>query len=102
MLRFAADLLNQINDTCRPVIITQHGEPRAVFQNPESYENMRNSTGILKVLSQGEADIKNGEIKSQEEVFKNADFAINKDQSAPSSAGQKILYASMAGHSPVL
>ena len=65
----AADLLNQINDTHRPVIITQNGEPRAVLQDPESYENMRNAIGILKVLSQGESDIKNGKIKSQAEVF---------------------------------
>ena len=64
-----ADLLNQINDTRRPVIITQNGEPRAVLQDPESYENMRNAIGILKVLSQGESDIKNGKTKSQEEVF---------------------------------
>ena len=65
----AADLLNQINDTHRPVIITQNGEPRAVLQDTESYENMRNAIGILKILSQGESDIKNGEVKSQEEVF---------------------------------
>ncbi len=44
----AADLLNQINLTHRPVIITQNGEPRAVLQDPESYENMRNAIGILK------------------------------------------------------
>lgn len=65
----AADLLNQINETRRPVIITQNGEPRAVLQDPESYENMRNAIGILKALSQGESDIKNGKIKSQEDLF---------------------------------
>lgn len=65
----AADLLNQINNTHRPVIITQNGEPRAVLQDPKSYENMRNAIGILKALSQGESDIKMGESKSQEEVF---------------------------------
>ena len=42
----AADLLNQINDTHRPVIITQNGEPRAVLQDPESYENMRNAIDV--------------------------------------------------------
>ena len=61
----AADLLNQINDTRRPVIITQNGEPRAVLQDPKSYEDMRNAIGILKALSQGEADIKNGRFKSK-------------------------------------
>jgi len=65
----AADLLNQINDTHRPVIITQNGEPRAVLQDPESYENMRNAIGILKALSQGESDLKNGKNKPQEEIF---------------------------------
>ncbi|MBW2737964.1 MAG: type II toxin-antitoxin system Phd/YefM family antitoxin [Deltaproteobacteria bacterium] len=65
----AADLLNQINDTHRPVIITQNGEPRAVLQDPESYENMRNAIGILKALSQGESDLKNGKNKLQKEIF---------------------------------
>jgi len=65
----AADLLNQINETHRPVIITQNGEPRAVLQDPESYENMRNAIGILKLLSQGEADIRTGRTKAQESVF---------------------------------
>lgn len=32
----AADMLQQINETHRPVIITQKGEPRAVLQDPES------------------------------------------------------------------
>ena len=67
----AADVLNQINETHHPVIITQNGEARAVLQDPESYENMRNAIGILKLLNQGEEDIKNGKVKSQEEVFTN-------------------------------
>lgn len=65
----AADLLNQINETHRPVIITQNGEPRAVLQDPKSYENMRNAIGILKLISQGESDIRNGRAKSQGDVF---------------------------------
>jgi prevent-host-death family protein len=67
----AADLLKQINETHRPVIITQNGEPRAVLQDPESYENMRNAIGLLKLISLGEEDIKDGKSKSQEEVFAN-------------------------------
>ncbi len=65
----AADLLKQINQTHRPVVITQNGEPKAVLQDPESYENMRNAIGILKLISQSEKDIKDGETKSQDEVF---------------------------------
>ena len=65
----AADLLKQINQTHRPVVITQNGEPKAILQDPESYQNMRNAIGILKLISQGERDIKDGKSKSQEEVF---------------------------------
>ena len=64
-----ADLLKQINQTHRPVVITQNGEPKAILQDPQSYENMRNAIGILKLISQGEKDIKDGKSKSQEEVF---------------------------------
>lgn len=72
----AADLLNQINKTHRPVIITQNGEPRAVLQDPKSYENMRNAIGILKLISQGEADIRNGKAKIQEDVFKDIEATL--------------------------
>ncbi|MFA6413482.1 MAG: type II toxin-antitoxin system Phd/YefM family antitoxin [Syntrophales bacterium] len=65
----AADLLNQINETHRPVIITQNGEPRAVLQDPVSYENMRNAIGMLKLISQGETDIRHGRTKPQEIMF---------------------------------
>ena len=73
----AADLLKQINETHRPVIITQNGEPRAVLQDPESYENMRNAIGLLKLISQGESDIRDGKVKSQEEVFKDMEIFLN-------------------------
>jgi prevent-host-death family protein len=71
-----ADLLKQINETHRPVIITQNGEPKAVLQDPKSYENMRNAIGILKLISQGEEEIKNGKSKSQEDVFKNIENVL--------------------------
>jgi prevent-host-death family protein len=72
----AADLLNQINETHRPVIITQNGEPRAVLQDPKSYENMRNAIGILKLVSQGEGDIRDGRVKSQKDVFKDIEVTL--------------------------
>ncbi len=65
----AADMLKQVNDTHRPIVITQNGEPKAVLQDPESYENMRNAIGLLKLISQGEEEIRKGKYKTQEEVF---------------------------------
>ncbi len=49
----AADILAQINETHRPVIITQNGEPRAVLQDPESYERIKSAIGLMKLLTHG-------------------------------------------------
>ncbi len=65
----AADLLEQINRTHRPVIITQNGEPRGVLQDPESYERMRRAIGVLKLLAQGEDDIRARRTVHQDRVF---------------------------------
>ncbi|VAW85889.1 Prevent host death protein, Phd antitoxin [hydrothermal vent metagenome] len=72
----AADMLRQVNDTHRPIIITQNGEPKAVLQDPESYENMRNAIGLLKLISQGEDEISNGKHKTQNEVFQDLERLI--------------------------
>lgn len=65
----ASDLLRQVNDTQRPVIITQNGEPRAVLQDAKSYEDMRYALGLLKLISQGEEDVRKGKSRTNDEVF---------------------------------
>lgn len=64
-----ADVLKQINETHRPMIITQNGEAKAVIQDPQSYENMKNAISMLKLLSFAEEDIKNGNLLDEDEVF---------------------------------
>ncbi|MCL6638467.1 MAG: type II toxin-antitoxin system Phd/YefM family antitoxin [Firmicutes bacterium] len=65
----AAEILAQVNETHRPVYITQNGEAKAVLLDPESYEKMKKALGLLKLLAQGERDIVNGKVLSQEEFF---------------------------------
>ena len=72
-------MLKQVNETHRPIVITQNGEPRAVLQDPESYENMRNAIGMLKLISQGEDDIRNGSTTSQNEVFSELEGLLDSD-----------------------
>jgi prevent-host-death family protein len=68
--RHSADLLNQVNETHRPVIITKNGEPRAVLQDADSYEAMRVALGLLKLLVQAEDDVLRGNTVPQTQVFK--------------------------------
>ncbi len=76
----AADILKQINDTHRPIVITQNGEPKGVLQDPESYDNMRKAIGLLKLISQGEEDIKQGNVKTQDRVFKDIEKMLAKKE----------------------
>jgi prevent-host-death family protein len=78
-----AELLKHVNETQRPVIITQNGEPRAVLQDPKSYENMRNAIGLLKLISQGEEEIRNGRVRSQEDVFRDLEILLKEKNHDP-------------------
>lgn len=75
----AADLLKQVNETQRPVIITQNGEPKAVLQDPQSFENMRNAIGILKLIALGEEDARAGNILLQDEMFARLEANLPKE-----------------------
>ncbi len=74
----AADVLKQINETHRPMIITQNGEAKAVIQDPKSYEDMKNAISILKLLSFAEEDIKNGNLHTEEDVFASVEELLKK------------------------
>jgi prevent-host-death family protein len=82
----AADLLAQVNESHRPVIITQNGEARAVLQDPESYENMRAAIGLLKLMVQGEEDVRNGLVIGQKEVFARLERKLKKGRKGVADA----------------
>mgnify|MGYP005991588217 CR=1 FL=1 len=64
-----ADVINNVNDTQRTVIITQNGEAKAVVQDIKSYENMQNSLNLLKLIVQSENDIEKNDVVEQDEMF---------------------------------
>lgn len=63
-----AHMLEQINETHRPVVITQNGEPRAVLQDPKSYERMMAAIYMMKIIAPGLEDIRQGRVVPHEEV----------------------------------
>jgi prevent-host-death family protein len=65
----AARLLDQINQERRPLIITQEGKPRAVMMDVDSYEELKNALGLLKLVAQGEEAIRAGRWTEQETMF---------------------------------
>lgn len=75
----AADMLKQVNDTRNPIIITQNGEAKAVLIDTDSYQEMINSLGLLKLFAQGEKDIEAGNTIEHEQLI----VSIRKDLNKP-------------------
>ena len=74
----AASILNQVNESQRPVFVTQNGEAKAVIMDAVSYQNLQNALGLLKLISQGEKDIADGKFTPQDEFFKSFEKKIKK------------------------
>lgn len=63
------EMLEQVNETRRPIIVTQDGKPRAVIQDPRSYEQTQDTLALLQRLLRSERDIAEGRVIPQDEVF---------------------------------
>ena len=66
----AAKLLRSVDKSRRPVVITQRGEPKGVLMDFTSYQELRQATLLLRLLAQGEADVRDGRTVPQGQVFK--------------------------------
>lgn len=74
----AAELLRSVDESRRPVVITQSGEPKGVLIDFESYQDLRQASLLLKLLAQGEADIRGGRLLPQDQVFKQLRSRLSK------------------------
>ena len=64
----ASELLTEINNTHQAVAITENGETKAVLQDLQSYEDMRNAISLLKLIAQSEEDVRMGRTITQQEL----------------------------------
>ncbi len=65
----AAELLDRIAEEREPIIITQNGEARAVLVDVHSYEEMRETLALLKILAIAEKEIGQGETVPLEDLL---------------------------------
>jgi prevent-host-death family protein len=64
-----AKLLDQVNEERAPLIITQDGVARGVLMDVESYDRLQQSLTLLKLVAQGEEDLRRGRSVPHEERF---------------------------------
>ena len=67
-----AELLRHVNESRNPIVITQDGEAKGVLLDAESFQEMKNALGILKLISQSENDIRRGNVVTHEDAVSSA------------------------------
>jgi hypothetical protein len=76
----------KISNESRP--ISHFGEPRGVLQGPGN-EEMREAVAILKLISQGEADIRDGRAQDQAGVFDELEAEFGEKEWLPPATFRK-------------
>lgn len=66
----AAEVLQELEEQRKPMIITQNGEAKAVIQDVGSYEETQETLALLKILALGRQQVERGEVTPVSEVVK--------------------------------
>jgi len=66
----AAEVLAELAEQRRPMVITQNGEARAVLQDVASYEETQETLALLKILALGNQQVEQGKVTPVAEVIR--------------------------------
>ena len=66
----AAEVLQELEEQRKPMIITQNGEAKAVIQDVGSYEETQETLALLKILALGRQQVERGEVTPVGQVVK--------------------------------
>ncbi|HEY5568341.1 MAG TPA: type II toxin-antitoxin system Phd/YefM family antitoxin [Gammaproteobacteria bacterium] len=67
-----AEALRGVTEERQTMVITQHGEAKAVLQDIASYEQTQESLALLKMLAQSSKSIREGRSKPVKRAFADA------------------------------
>ena len=66
----ASELIREVSDEHKTLIITQNGEAKVIVQDLETYEKTMESLALLKMLAQSSKSKKEGKYKTARKSFK--------------------------------
>jgi len=64
----AAEILQELTELRRPLVITQNGEAKAVLQDVASYDATQETLALLKILALGQAQVGAGKVRPVTDV----------------------------------
>ena len=65
----ASEIVRTLGDRGEPLVITQHGEAKAVLQDIDSFERAQETMALLKILALGNRQIEAGHVEPAADVM---------------------------------
>lgn len=65
----AKQLIESVDETGNPMVITQNGEAKAVVMSVRAYDQMQESLALLRMLADSSADVEAGNLRDSDAVF---------------------------------
>jgi prevent-host-death family protein len=65
----APQIVRELAEGAEPLVVTVHGEARAVIQDVASFERQQETIALLKLLALSQQDVDASRTRSAEEVF---------------------------------
>lgn len=78
----ASEVVRDVVDNNKTMIITQNGEAKVILQDVRAYEQLQESLALLKILALSNKSLKEGNVKNASEAFHNIRSKINERHSA--------------------
>ena len=66
--RRAAEILNQLEKSREPILITQHGVPSAYLVDVETFEALQRRIALLEGIARGEKAIEEGRLLTHKQA----------------------------------
>ena len=76
----ASEIVNDISETGKTLVITQHGEAKVIVQDIHEYEKTQETLALLKMLSQSQNSLKKEKFRPFREVFRDLRRKAGKDK----------------------
>lgn len=73
----AAKVLDSVNESHTPYIVTQNGEARGVILDVDSYQKMQDAFALLRLMQISERDVQAGRTKPAKQVFQELRKGLN-------------------------
>ena len=65
----ASEIIKDVNENHKTMIITQNGEAKVVMQDVKTYEDMHEALALLKILAISSSNVAQGRVKKSEKAF---------------------------------